>query len=313
MNTQAANVGSTPISVIIPVRNEGDRIAKTVRSVVQGRSCSFPLEIVVVDDASSDGACDRLEDAIGDAPQTSLTVLRLASWSGIPFARNRGAQAAHHPVLFITDGNTRFPQDWDAAIRPRFARGRILAATILDLASAFRGFGCQLMLPSMAVIWLGRPDAYAGYAPISACTGTVIEREVFEALGGYDETLPLYGAAEPELSLRAWLSGYEIVSAPELCIQHRFRPRAEHDAFLADIAAVQLRNYLRFAAYYLPDEQLSRTCDFYARRHPDDFGRVWAELYAGDVWERRARLRQLPRDFGWFAEKFPLIRQEEPA
>jgi glycosyltransferase involved in cell wall biosynthesis len=302
----------TPISVIIPVRNEGDRIARTIQSIAAGRSVCFPLELVVVDDASTDGACDRLNQTIEDSPETTLIVRRLESWSGIPYARNRGAEAASYPIYFITDGNTHFPQNWDLPIWRFLDRGRILAATILDMASSFQGFGCQLMLPSMGVTWIPLPHAYGGYVPISSCAGTVVDRGLFHRLGGYDETLPLYGAAEPELSVRAWLSGYEIVGVPELRIHHRFRPRVEYDAFLASITPIQVHNCLRFACYYLPDDLLARTCDYYARLHPREFSQIWTDLYGSDVWGRRANyLGHLPRDFRWFAGKFPLLWHDE--
>jgi glycosyltransferase involved in cell wall biosynthesis len=86
-------LGIASISVIIPVRNEGDRLICTARSIVAGRSCCFPLELVVVDDSSSDGACNRLQDELAAEPETGLLIRTLASWSGIPFARNRGAEA----------------------------------------------------------------------------------------------------------------------------------------------------------------------------------------------------------------------------
>jgi glycosyltransferase involved in cell wall biosynthesis len=297
-----------PISVIIPVRNEGGRIAGAVRSIVQGRSCCFPLELVIVDDASTDGACENLERCIDGSPETRLTIRRLDAWSGIPYARNRGAEMANNTIYFITDGNTRFPANWDIPIWRHFGKGRILAATIVDMASSFQGFGCQLMLPSMSVTWVPVPHAFGWYAPVSACTGTVIHRDLYHRLGGYDESLPLYGAAEPELSLRAWLSGYEIINLPELRIHHRFRPRTEHEAFLASIGPIQMRNYIRFACYYLPDELLERTRYYYSKLASDIFGQVWRELYGSDVWHRRATLAQiLPRNFSWFATTFPVL------
>jgi glycosyltransferase involved in cell wall biosynthesis len=67
----------TPISVVIPSRDEGGNILRTVRSLVEGRSSGFPLEVVVVDDNSTDGSCDRLADAVGPAQNFRLVVLRL--------------------------------------------------------------------------------------------------------------------------------------------------------------------------------------------------------------------------------------------
>jgi len=296
----------TPISVIIPVRNEGHRIRRAVESIVSGRSCVFPLEVVVVDDASTDGACEWLLEMSG-AADVNLVLRRLDRWSGIPFARNRGAEAATHPIYFITDGNTRFPPNWDLPIWRHFHRGRVLAATILDIASPFRGYGCQLLLPSMGVSWIPVAGLYGGYVPVAACTGTVIDAALFHHLGGYDESLPLYGAAEPEFSARVWLGGYEIANVPDLLVGHRFRPKDEHSKFLASIGSVLRRNYLRFACLYLPEDLLAQTYAHYARAAPDDFESCMAELVSAGVWSERAALqRRLMRDFRWLARKFSI-------
>lgn len=296
----------TPISVVIPVRNEGDRIVRAVQSIVAGRSCRFPLELVVVDDSSTDGTCARLAQTIEPAPGVRFVLRRLSAWSGIAHARNRGAEAASYPIYLMTDGNTVFPPDWDLPIRRHFDRRRLLAGTIGDSASSFRGHGCTLMLPSMGVTWLPVPDAYDGYVPVAACACTVIDRSLFHHLGGYDESLAPYGVAEPEFSVRAWLSGYEIVNVPDLLIRHWFRPRAEYDEFRRSISGALLRNYLRFACYYLPEEMLKQTYEHYAALAPKDFDACMAKLVESGVWARRAQLEQLPRDFRWFVRKFSL-------
>jgi glycosyltransferase involved in cell wall biosynthesis len=302
----------TPISVIIPVRNEGGRIAPAIQSIVRGRSCSFPLELVIVDDASTDGACESLERCIEGSRETHLKVRRLRSWSGIPCARNRGAEIASNPIYFITDGNTRFPRNWDIPIWRYFSRGRILAATIVDTASSFQGFGCQLMLPSMSATWIPMPHAYGWHVPVSACTGTVIDGELYHRLGGYDESLPLYGAAEPEFSVRAWLSGYEVVNLPELTILHRFRPKNALAAFLSANTRVLNHNYLRFACYYLPEALLEESYRYYWQQSSDDFNSFTEELKKGGVWERRAHLqRSLAKNFNWFVNTFRLERQDK--
>jgi hypothetical protein len=111
------------------------------------------------------------------------------------------------------------------------------------------------------------------------------------------------------MSIRAWLSGYEILNVPELHIYHRFRPRSEHDKFCTSIKELLLHNSLRFACYYLPDDLLAFTYEYYARVRPDIFRKCLAELAMTDVWARRAELcRELPLDFRWFAKKFALYR-----
>jgi len=297
----------TPISVIIPVRNEGEKISRTVRSLIFGRSCRFPLEVVIVDDASIDGACNALPQLANGMPEVRIIVRRLNSWSGIPFARNRGAEAASYPIYLITDGNTCYPDKWDQPIRRNFQRGRVLTGTISDLSSPFFGYGCALMLPSMGVTWLPTPHTYGGYAPVATWTCTVIDQALFHHLGGYDETLSLYGAAEPEFSVRIWLSGYEIINIPDLLVQHQFQPKPEHDAFRTSLGKTLLSSYLRFACYYLPEQLLFKSYEYFSNLLTCDFDRCMEQIVSKGGWTRRAQLRQVLRyDFSWLLRKFCL-------
>jgi glycosyltransferase involved in cell wall biosynthesis len=301
-------VSPTAISALIPVRNEGEAIVHTIYSLVHGRSEPFPLEVVVVDDASSDGCCDRLDRAFEGSRNARLVVRRLETWSGIPFARNRAAEAAAHPVYLICDGAAYFPPSWDLAIWRHIRPDTLLAATIFDLHSDFEGHGCHLLLPSMGLAWRKDDGGGAPHAvPVAACTGTVVDRAIFHQLGGYDETLPLYGAAEPELSVRAWLGGYAVVNAPDLRIGHRFRPPGAVGAFWQANRPRLIANYLRFATYYLPEPWLAVAWDHYRQ---SDGATVGTFERSGEYASARARrdtlARALPRDFAWFAAAFRL-------
>lgn len=292
------------ISVIIPVRNEGQRIQRAVDSLARGRRSAVPLQFVIVDDASDDNACASLASLVADVPQVEVTLIRLDRWSGIPAARNRGASAAQHPVYLVTDGNAEYPAGWDQHVWQDLQPDRALAATILDMHSPFRGYGCQLQLANMGVTWIPYPHSFGGYVPVAPCTSTVITRDLFHQLGGYDESLPLYGAAEPEFSVRLWLSGHQIINIPELEVRHRFRPRGEHDDWCTSIRHILLGNYLRFGCYYLPDAWLERTYAHYEARYGNEFHACMRRMMQSDVWEQRQRLARLPRQFTWLAERF---------
>jgi hypothetical protein len=159
----------------------------------------------------------------------------------------------------------------------------------------------------MGVRWLSSPHAFDGFVPVAACTCTVLERAMFHALQGYDQSLPLYGAAEPEFSVRAWLSGYEIMAVPELLVFHRFRPRNVYEAYRRSISEVLICNYLRFACYYLPEDLLKITYDHYHQFAASRFDQYMLSIVSAGVWQRRHQLQQsLPRDFTWLARRFAL-------
>lgn len=297
----------TAMSVIIPSRNEGMRVERTVRSLVFRRSWAFPLEIVVVDDASTDHSCDRLPKIATESTGVTINVHRLDRWSGIPSARNRGAEMAHNPIFVITDANTVYPQNWDVPIRRHFHVSRLLAGTIADEQTGHCGYGLSLELPSMGVTWVSDPSRYGGYAPVAASTCTVISRRLFEQLGGYDETLPLYGAAEPELSVRAWLSGADVVLLPDLVVAHRFRPANERLIFYERYKSILLKSNLRFACSYLPELLLEPALGYFSSLMGPSFRHCIAELEREGIWGRRVDLRRLlHHDFSWLVRRFNL-------
>ena len=293
------------VSVVIPSRNEGAQLRAAIRSLAAGRSHPFALQIVVIDDASTDASCDDLEVLARQYPALEITLRRMPRWSGIPCCRNRGAELARHGVLVITDANTEYPAGWDVPIRDRLRSGRILAATIVDRATGACGYGLELDWPSLGARWRADPARHGGLSAVAACTCTIVERALFARLGGYDETLPLYGAAEPEFSVRAWLSGVQIDTLPELRVLHRFRPEAQRRRLQQDNREVLLENYVRFAAYYLDEDALRVVLSHYEPllgRARTEVARVLADAR---VAARRAQLRDcLPHGFSWFADNF---------
>ena len=93
-----------PVSVIVPAYNEEVGIAAAVHSLAGN---DYPtLEIIVVDDGSTDGTAAAVE-AIDD-PRVRL--IRQAN-GGKPAALNTGIAAARHDIIVMVDGDTIFEPD----------------------------------------------------------------------------------------------------------------------------------------------------------------------------------------------------------
>ena len=102
------------MSVIVPAYNEAANIAATVRSLV---ASDYPaLEVIVVDDGSTDGTADIVERM----RLRGVRVIRQAN-AGKPAALNTGIRAARANLLVLVDGDTVFQPDTVHRLVQRFA------------------------------------------------------------------------------------------------------------------------------------------------------------------------------------------------
>lgn len=100
-------VSGPTVSVVIPVYNAGEHLEECLRSIAD-QSLGFEhLEIVAVDDASTDGSADLLDTWAARHPGR-VRVVRLAENTGAPGGpRNRGIEEATGEFLFFADPDDR--------------------------------------------------------------------------------------------------------------------------------------------------------------------------------------------------------------
>ena len=89
-----------PVSVLVPAYNEAKCIENTVRSLM---ASEHPVEVVVIDDGSSDGTALIVERL--NLP--NVRVVRQHN-AGKPAALNRGLANARHDLVVMMDGDTVF-------------------------------------------------------------------------------------------------------------------------------------------------------------------------------------------------------------
>jgi glycosyltransferase involved in cell wall biosynthesis len=268
---------------------------------------------VVVDDASTDDCIDRLVASLPqllDEPNISIKLCRLSEHSGIYRARNEAAYHATADILFHTDAHVAFCRGWDELVFRHLRPDRILAATIAHEKTSFRGYGCKLVVPFMGTYWNREMKSETMPVHVAACPGTVLTKELFDDLGGYDEGMLFYGAGEPELSIRAWLRGAEVVCVRDLTVRHRFKLKDELANFIAGVRPYWVHNCLRFGLLYLSELGCMQLLRHHLRLFPNVYPRAIAMVEESDVWERRSMLESWWRhSFEWFVERFNLVNQ----
>jgi dolichyl-phosphate beta-glucosyltransferase len=81
-------------SLVIPMRNEAERIGATLDVLAASALCDGDLELLLVDDGSTDGTAEAAEAAIGAAGIEHAKVVRQGATSGKGAAVREGMQLA---------------------------------------------------------------------------------------------------------------------------------------------------------------------------------------------------------------------------
>ncbi|WP_326760456.1 bifunctional polysaccharide deacetylase/glycosyltransferase family 2 protein [Streptomyces phaeochromogenes] len=96
-----------PVSVIVPAYNEKECIANTLESLAKS---THPIEIIVVDDGSTDNTSEIARDAARSFGMTNVRVIRQEN-AGKPAALNNGVRSASYDIVVMMDGDTVFEPD----------------------------------------------------------------------------------------------------------------------------------------------------------------------------------------------------------
>ena len=103
---------ATTISVVIPAFNEAATISPVIERVLR---CGFEVEVIVVDDASTDGT----RDILSRLSDPRVKCFYHASNRGKGAALRLGFAATSNPYVFVQDADLEYdPRDYAAMIAP---------------------------------------------------------------------------------------------------------------------------------------------------------------------------------------------------
>ncbi len=241
------------VSVIIPARNRLPLLRYLLESLRCGHADPQDFEIIVVDDASSDGT-DRWLD--GYQPFCAWSVLRHHTPKGRAQARNAGLRAASGEIaLFLDadvlapphliDGHRELHRQWPGPCcvtgHPWFWREvRTWRFTAGDGGEGAGPLLDPMLIGDWAALehWAGGPLAPPGAAwrqaapeaaPFLWCVTRAVSarRAVLLELGGFYERFVGYGLEDWELGYRLSQRGVSILASPRAAVFHQAHPPAD--------------------------------------------------------------------------------------
>jgi GT2 family glycosyltransferase len=225
------------ITVVIPTRDRCEALGSCLESVLRSDYPDF--EVVVVDNAPSDDTTRSLVIArsVSD-PRVRYERLRSP---GASAARNHGARRGTGELLAFTDDDAVVGPLWLETLVAGFRDdNRVACVTGLTLPAGL-ATAAQQAFESYGGMGLGfEPRTYdrdrnrastrlypytAGI--FGASNNMAVRRDVFLALGGFDETLgpatPAFGAEDLDLFLGLVLAGHRIAYRPGATVRHAHR------------------------------------------------------------------------------------------
>jgi GT2 family glycosyltransferase len=187
-------------------------------------SVTSPEEIIVVADGDTDGSWRAAE-------QFGARVLKISNPGGPARARNLGARSAKGDILFFFDADVIIPQDAVSRIVTAFQSTPDLAALfgsyddepfennfLSQYKNLFHHYTHQKAKEDASTFWSG-------------CGA--IRREVFQAMGGFDEGYHQPAIEDIDLGYRLKKAGYRIRLLKALQVKHLKRWEA-HSLLKAD-------------------------------------------------------------------------------
>ncbi len=240
------------VSVIIPNYNGADFLGDCLRSLSEQ---SFKnIEIVVVDNASSDGSAKLVEREFPD-----VKLVKLIENRGFAAAVNAGIEASKGEFVILLNNDTRVEPDFVAELHASIVKSDVAMAAPKMLFSRDTNIINSMGLGYCVTgtnhdIGFGREDGpqFAENRYIfGPCGGAgMYRRSMLEDVGPLDEGFFMY-YEDVDLAFRAQLAGYKCISVPSARVYHiegaggASLPRPRNYYFTRNALAVIAKNFPR--------------------------------------------------------------------
>jgi len=118
----------TVASAILAVYNAETSIEACLKSLL---SQSFPIELIIIDDGSSDNTHSLMVRTIELFPQTPITLLK-QNHGGPALARNLGAKSAKTDILLFVDSDMVFDTDYVKDLIKPIQLGKVIGTYTIE-------------------------------------------------------------------------------------------------------------------------------------------------------------------------------------
>ena len=210
------------LSIVIPNWNGARFLPACLDSLA--RQTVAPLEVIVVDNGSTDGS-----QALLRASYPWVTLIELDQNRGFTGACNAGIAAARGAYIALLNNDTEVDAGWVAAITDAFARaadaGSVASKMLLyDQRDHFHTAGDFFTVagrPGNRGVWQPDEGQYDREEYVfSACGGSAVyRRQMLDEIGLLDDDF-FFSGEDVDLGWRAQLAGWRCLYTPHAIVYH---------------------------------------------------------------------------------------------
>ncbi|MEP6768444.1 MAG: glycosyltransferase [Acidobacteriota bacterium] len=192
LSREAPASGEAPfVSIVVPARNEERAIGPALRSLLGQDYPPAKMEVIVVDDRSTDGT-RRILTSLETEPRLRVIdgVEPPPGWLGKPHALFQGSRAARGAWLLFVDADVRYRPDVVSRAIGYVVRERAdFAALLPRLETA--GFWESVLMPNLLCAVFFAPAFLANrprprWLAAGGGAGNLIRRAAYDAIGGHE-------------------------------------------------------------------------------------------------------------------------------
>lgn len=205
--------------MIIPAYNNRELLKNNLPSVVDAMNdsgCTY--EIIVVDDASSDGTAEFVETTY-----PNVKLVRLKENKRFPGAANTGVRAGQYEKVLLLNSDIKLKKGFLTPLLEYFNDDRVFAVS----NKAMKDENISLTKPSYMEFRYGLfRDVYADGKERSAFSfgasggHALFDKVRFLELGGFDEIFKPGYFEDADLAYRGWKRGWHLYHEPRSVVYH---------------------------------------------------------------------------------------------
>jgi GT2 family glycosyltransferase/glycosyltransferase involved in cell wall biosynthesis len=214
------------VTVVIVTYNNRALNEQCLASVFEGTS--WPnLEVIVVDNASTDGTAGWLEQAA--VTYEGLRVILNSENRGFAAANNQGLAQASGDFIVLLNNDTVVPRGWLAALvrhlwsDPSIGLIGPVTNAVGNEAKIEVGYGEVGEMPAWAAAYVRDHDGESFEIPMLAMFCVAMRREVFDRIGPLDERYDVGMFEDDDYTRRIKEAGLRVVCVRDAFVHHWWR------------------------------------------------------------------------------------------